>query len=424
MKKFKFNLFTFGKKRTRVVSALCVATLALLCAFPAAKNEAYGATYLDSITSDSIAMKQAEIDKAKKQKAEIQGLKSNVESIKKSLEQKKKDLAAYIEQLDAELEQMQYNIMDLSDQIMIKEADIARTEEELEDARKQEQARYDAMVVRMRLMYETNNTNILTSLLGSTGLRDLLNRMDYIEAVTSYDQTAYNRLQDVRKYVELCEQELEIEKTSLDDALKAQEDEEAAMEELIEEKNSLMAEYVAEISATQKEINQYDAKIGDVDDEIALLEQIILIERQQIYASMVGSGSYTGGFVFPVASYKYVSSKYGNRIHPIYGTQKFHSGVDLAAAYGTAIFAAAGGVVEGAAYNSSMGNYVMINHGGGLYTVYMHASSLAVSAGEMVSPGQTIAYVGSTGASTGNHLHFSVRLNGNYVDPNDYIKFY
>ena len=125
-----------------------------------------------------------------------------------------------------------------------------------------------------------------------------------------------------------------------------------------------------------------------------------------------------------IASYKYVSSKFGYRIHPVYGTQKFHSGVDLAAPAGTAIYAAASGVVAGAGYNSSMGNYVMINHGSGLYTVYMHASALYVSEGDVVSAGQTIAAVGSTGVSTGNHLHFSVRLNGNYVDPNDYIYFY
>lgn len=399
--------------------------LAMVCTFSVASPKVYGATYLDGITSDSIKLKEAEVQKAKNEKAQIQGLKSNVEKLKKDLEQKKNDLAAYIEELDASLEQMQYNIMDLGDQIMIKEADIKRTEEELEVARQDEAARYDAMVYRMKKMYETNDANILTSLLGATSLRDLLNRMNYIEAVVSYDKSAYEELKLTRAYVELCEEELEVEKASLDDALVAQKEEEEAMEQLIEEKTAQIEEYQREIAEQQSQIAQYNSKINDVDDEIALLEQIILIEKQQIYSSMIGDGGYNGGgFAFPIASYTRISSPYGWRIHPIYGTNKFHSGVDLAAPKGTSIFAAASGVVEAAAYNSSMGNYVMVNHGAGLYTVYMHCSGFAVKAGDMVTAGQTIAYVGSTGASTGNHLHFSVRLNGNYVDPNDYVKFY
>ena len=109
-------------------------------------------------------------------------------------------------------------------------------------------------------------------------------------------------------------------------------------------------------------------------------------------------------------------------MHPTLGVQKFHNGVDFAAASGTPILAAYSGNVVAASYNSSMGNYVMIDHGDGLYTIYMHASKLYVSSGQSVSKGDQIAAVGSTGRSTGPHLHFSVRLNGNYVSPWGYLK--
>ena len=116
-----------------------------------------------------------------------------------------------------------------------------------------------------------------------------------------------------------------------------------------------------------------------------------------------------------------MSCDYGWRIHPILKVKQFHNGVDFAASKGTAIYAAYDGVVVSAAYSPTMGNYVMINHGDNLYTIYMHASTLKVSANAVVKRGDTIALVGSTGRSTGNHLHFSVRKNGEYVSPWEYV---
>ena len=132
---------------------------------------------------------------------------------------------------------------------------------------------------------------------------------------------------------------------------------------------------------------------------------------------------YDGGmFQMPCPSYKRISDDYGNRMHPTLGVEKFHNGVDFAAPSGSPILAAYDGRVVAATYNSSMGNYVMIDHGDGLYTIYMHASKLYVSSGQTVTKGEQIAAVGSTGRSTGPHLHFSVRLNGSYVSPWNYLK--
>ena len=152
------------------------------------------------------------------------------------------------------------------------------------------------------------------------------------------------------------------------------------------------------------------------------LEEMIAEEKKTLLASSGVVLTYDGGaFKFPVASYTRVSDDYGMRIHPTLHGEKFHNGVDLASPKGTAIYAAYDGVVVAATYSGTMGNYVMIDHGDGLYTIYMHASALYVEKDDIVVRGETIAAVGSTGRSTGNHLHFSVRLNGTYISPWNYI---
>ena len=156
------------------------------------------------------------------------------------------------------------------------------------------------------------------------------------------------------------------------------------------------------------------------EEEIKALEQAIAEEKKKLLAESLLK--YDGGkFKFPLASYTRVSSEYGDRMHPILNVPQFHNGVDFAAPKGTAIYAAYDGKVVAATYSSTMGNYVMIDHGDGLYTIYMHASKLYVKKDTIVVRGETIAAVGSTGRSTASHLHFSVRLNGEYVSPWNYL---
>ena len=140
-------------------------------------------------------------------------------------------------------------------------------------------------------------------------------------------------------------------------------------------------------------------------------------QQQQPQSGSEGSGTApapdtstaTGSYIWPCPSSTYITSRYGNRIHPIFGTERFHSGIDISAAEGATVLAADGGTVTVATYSSSYGNYVMIYHTNGTYTLYAHMSSLAVSAGQTVTQGQTIGYVGSTGWATGPHLHFEIR---------------
>ena len=159
------------------------------------------------------------------------------------------------------------------------------------------------------------------------------------------------------------------------------------------------------------------------DEEYNYVMDSAIVKGVQAALAEANRRVYGGGqFVWPAPNYTRISDDYGMRMHPTLGVEKFHNGIDLAAPSGSPILAAYDGDVVGAGYSSTMGNYLMIDHGDGLLTIYMHASKLYVSTGAAVSKGQKIAAVGSTGRSTGPHLHFGVRLNGNYVSPWKYLK--
>ena len=181
-----------------------------------------------------------------------------------------------------------------------------------------------------------------------------------------------------------------------------------------------------ELSAVQTDISNKEAAIKAYEDEIkAENEAIAALEREVAAdkASLYSRYMYDGGmFTWPCPNYSRISDNYGMRMHPTLGVEKMHNGIDLAAPSGSPILAAYNGTVVAADYNSTMGNYIMINHGAGLYTIYMHCSALYVSKGQDVTSGTKIGAVGSTGRSTGPHLHFGVRLNGNYVSPWNYLK--
>jgi murein DD-endopeptidase MepM/ murein hydrolase activator NlpD len=257
-------------------------------------------------------------------------------------------------------------------------------------------------------------------LLNAESFGDMLNKAEYIEKLSEYDRNMLDEYRLVIKEVELSRDLLNEQKQVLDETKAAAEEEQENINTLIDEKKKQIEGFDSDIANNEAAIKQYDNEIAAQNSEIAALEAALAAEREQLdEATRI---HYNGGaFTFPAPSYTRVSDSYGWRMHPTLHVEKFHNGVDLAAPGGSDILAAYDGVVVGAAYNDSMGNYVMIDHGGGLYTIYMHASKLLVSSGQSVSRGQKIALVGTTGRSTGNHLHFSVRVNGNYVSPWNYI---
>ncbi len=407
------------KKKLAVLLALVIA-IAVFIDRPATTT----ATSFSSITSESIKDKENQIDQAQEEKENLQNTLTDVKKIKAELEKEKRDLSKYVEQLDAELLAIQENIARLNGLISEKEAEIAVTQEQLAEARQIEADQYEAMVQRIQFMYTHGETTYLEMIFSGESIGDILNRVEYMEQISAYDRQQLDEFMLNRQLIEVCEQELIAAKELLDAEKAGVEAEEAAMEELIAEKEATIVAYQTDINNKEQAIADYEADIAAQNEIIEALEAAVAAERKRILEESGIVLTYDGGkFKMPIASYTRVSSPYGWRMHPTLGVEKYHNGIDLAAPTGTAIYAAYDGIVVASAYSSSMGNYVMIDHGSGLYTIYMHASKLFVSEDDVVVRGEKIAAVGSTGRSTGPHLHFGVRLNGAYVNPSNYVSF-
>ena len=372
----------------------------------------------DASILESIRAKQDQISKAEREKSGLKKNLSNVQEIKKNLESKKKNLNNYIAELDKQIEEIEGRMNDLKEQIVAKEAEIVETQAQVDDALAREKGQMDSMIIRAQQMYEKRSSLVSDLIVSASGIGDFLNRAEFMEKLVTYDKEQWTSFQNYRKYVELCERQLELEKDILDQTKENVQLEQNTLELFMEQKKRDIEAYENDISNKEKAIEEYEAMIKQQDEEIKALELAIEADRKRLSVTRTYDG---GTFTFPLASYTRVSDPYGWRIHPILKVKQFHNGIDLAAPKGTAIYAAYNGVVVAAAYSPTMGNYVMIDHGDNLYTIYMHASTLKVQANAVVKKGDTIALVGSTGRSTGNHLHFSVRKDGEYVSPTDYI---
>ena len=404
------------KKR---ITMLCMALCLIL--FASRQMDVF-ATSSSSLTNESIREKESQISAAEEEKEALESSLSNLQQMKNDLETKKNDLTSYVAQLDSNLAMVEQNIATLKAQITAKEAEIAQTEAELAAAQEKENNQKESMTSNIRLMYEKGNPSLVDMLLEAESFGDFLNKADFIERVMVYDHNMWEEFVANRQLVELCKKELELEKQILDQAKINVETEQQNLEALIAQKNQDITAYESDITNKEQAIKEYEQAIAAQNAEIEALEAAIAEEKKALLAANGSVITYDGGvFKFPLASYTRISDDYGWRIHPTLNVEQFHNGVDFAAPKGTAIYAAYDGRVVAATYSATMGNYVMIDHGDSLYTIYMHASALYVTKGDVVTRGETIAAVGTTGRSTGNHLHFGVRRNGEYVSPWEYI---
>ena len=327
-----------------------------------------------------------------------------------------------MEELDANLADIESKIEELKQLIADKEAEIADTEKKLEEAQRIEQEQYEAMKVRIKFMYEKSDDFYLETIFSAKSFGDILNKADYIEQLSAYDREMLDQYALNSQMIQLYKEELETEKEILDEAKAGVVAEQASLQALIGEKEQQITAYQSDINNKEAAIKEYEEDIAAQTAVITALEKAVAEEKAKLLAENGSVITYDGGvFSWPAPSYTRVSSEYGNRMHPTLGVVKFHNGIDLAAPSGSPILAAYDGKVVASDYNASMGKYIMIDHGNDLYTIYMHASALYVSKGETVAKGQEIAAVGSTGRSTGPHLHFGVRLNGSYVSPWNYL---
>ena len=407
--------------RKRAALLLAVAVVAAAC-FAGACPFVSQADEVSDL-KQSIAQKQKEIEETQSQRKQLEGGLTDVKQIISSLETSKSNLAAYVKQLDTELTAAQTRITELTDMISEKESEIVQTKAELEEALEREASQYDAMKLRIQNMYERGTDFYFEAIFSAASFGDMLNRADYVEKITESDRKILDNFRTTREYVEVCKAQLEEEQELLEKAIVKVEQEQESLETLISEKQTEINAFQADINDKEAVLREYEAEIAARNAEIKALEDAVKAEQAALEAASNPKRKYDGGmFAWPAPSYTRISDDYGDRMHPTLGINRFHNGVDMAAPGGSPILAAYNGTVVAAAYNASMGNYIMIDHGDNLFTIYMHASALYVSKGAEVVKGQKIAAVGTTGRSTGNHLHFSVRLNGNYVNPWGYLK--
>ena len=375
-----------------------------------------------SLTNDKIKADEESKKQAEEERKSLKNNLTDVKSLLASLETSKSNLENYIQELDADLDDINKKIDQLIVLISDKEFEIQTTERELEEAKRVEDTQYNAMKRRVKFMYEHGETSTIEMLLSSKSFVDFLNKAEFINRISAYDRMMLDSYIAAKDRVAEKEQALIEQKEYLEEAMKAVENEQDALETLMEDKEKEITVFEGDISNKEAAIAEYEAMIAEQDQIIKDLERAILEEKKRLLAENKKAIVYDGGeFKWPAPSYTRISDDYGNRTHPILGTQQFHNGVDMAAPNGSPILAAYDGEVIAASYSPTMGNYIMIDHGDSLITIYMHASSVSVSPGTMVARGEQIGCVGSTGRSTGPHLHFSVRLNGSYVSPWNYL---
>lgn len=412
----------YYRKMTKKVALFIVVTVLAAVMF-AGRSPLVSRADDVSDLKESIEQKQQEIKDAQNQKKQMQSGLTDIKSVISELEQAKKDLAAYVTQLDANLSGIQARIAEIKELISQKETEIVQTQAELDAAVAREEAQYENMKIRIKNMYERGDDFYLEAILTARSFADMINRFDYVEKVSASDRNILEEFRTTREYVEVCKAQLESEQELLEEARRSVEAEEASMESLIAQKKADIDAYESDINNREQLVKEYEAEIAAQEAEIKEMEQIARTLQKQLEEANGKRNTYDGGmFAWPAPSYTRISDEYGERMHPTLHVKKFHNGLDMAAPGGSPILAAYNGTVVAAAYSSTMGNYIMIDHGDNLYTIYMHASKLYVSQGAEVTKGQKIAAVGTTGRSTGNHLHFGVRLNGSYVNPWNYMK--
>lgn len=349
----------------------------------------------------------------------IEGLKSSISSVQEDIDDltiEKNDIQGYINSLDGQINILSNEILDFESKIEEKSASIEETKISLEQAKETCEQQYEAMKLRIRYMYENGKASVFEMIVGARSMAEMLKQATFMEAVYTYDRNMLDEYTEIKDEIAMRETVLEAELSSLklmQEELKVHREK---MDNIINQKKGELSVKVSEIDDAL--VNQKEYK-EQLEQQEKLLDEI-----ENEIAKMANPDQYKGtitGFMWPCPGYTRISSYFGPRPQPVPGASTNHKGVDLAAPYGNVILAAASGTVTTSTYSNSAGNYIVIAHGNGMSTVYMHCSSLLVSVGDNVEQGDTIAKVGSTGFSSGNHLHFGVIKNGAYVDPLGYI---
>ena len=342
-----------------------------------------------------------------------QDLQNQIQQSNEELEEVQSQLSEnlqQIEKLDERIRESESKIEKLDAQVKALQEEIGNIQSQLEVAQKNYEKQKGIMEKRLVAIYESGDTKYLDVLLKSSNISEFLSNYYLITEIASVDKDLLNEVETEKKEIELAKQKLEKNQETLATALQTQ----TKTATVLQNTKALRENYISRLSDEEKAKQQ---KIDEMTAQYEIVNhQILELAKQGLDTAYIG-----GVLAWPVPGYTKITSNYGMRVHPITGQYKLHTGVDISAPIGANFVAANDGIVTKAEYNTAYGNMVIIDHGGGISTLYAHGSEILVTVGQTVKRNEAILKVGSTGYSTGPHAHFEVRINGVVTNPIEYI---
>ncbi|HCF49753.1 MAG TPA: peptidase M23 [Syntrophomonas sp.] len=321
---------------------------------------------------------------------------------------KQRSVVSQISALDQDIKSIEEKIKSLNDDIQQLEKEISQTQKDISQKEKELDKQVEILGERLVYVYEEGGqASYLEVLLASTDIKDFLTRYDMLKYVIEGDMELIDSINDKRRELDQKKSDLEVKQNRLVTAREGQQSQKALLDEQQKEKQTVLSEVNQEKAAYEQALSELEAASREVE---------ALIRRSQS-----GDQLGTGIFTWPTPGYSSITSPYGMRYHPILKTRRMHTGMDIGAPMSAKIVAADSGTVIFSGWMGAYGQAIIVDHGQGLSTLYGHLSSLGVSNGQSVTKGQSIGKVGSTGWSTGPHLHFEVRINGQHTDPRKYV---
>ena len=353
----------------------------------------------------------ANLDNLSSQKNSVDSKKGTVQKEINQIKSEKKNVQSQINALSEKIQLVQSTLVNINGKLVNNEKKINDLDNEINETNKKILEQEETLKTRLKVFYENGNITYLDILLDSGDLTDFITRVDIVNKIVVFDKSVLGDMEESKEKLNKDKGELEKSKKEIIESKKQYE----VFKQQHLENKKLKDELISELSEEQKKAER----------EYEQLQRESLQIAQQIQNSQRGTKDtiYVGGaLAWPTPGYTAITSPFGNRYHPIYKTNRFHSGIDIGAPAGAKVIAANSGTVISASYMQGYGNTIIVDHGGGLATLYAHNTSLVASVGQKVSRGDTIAKVGSTGNSTGPHCHFEVRKNGQAVNPMSYLK--
>lgn len=368
---------------------------------------------------ESSAVTRAEIDALKNKSGTIASQKKDIQNQLKALQADKSSAMKKKQLLEDQIDLIRQEISNINEQIAMYDQLIAEKTAELEQAEADEAAQFDLFCRRMRHMEEQGETSYWAILFSSSSFAELLDNYMMIEEIIQYDNKVIDDLTALQERVAADRAELEEAQAEQEEA-KAQQ---LAAQEELKGQEAEVDKLIAEINAQEDVLEEMEAELNKAAKELDA--QIKAKEKE--YAAQIANVPSESGYLWPLSgSYNVLSSLFGPRLHPVTHKPGNHSGIDIPAPAGTKIYAAKSGVVihaaKGTGSSWSYGNYVIVSHSDGTSTLYAHMSRIGCKQGQTVKQGDVIGYVGTTGRSTGNHLHFEVRVGSTRKDPVNYFK--